>query len=669
MRAPLALALVAACAAAGAAGGVLYDGRAPLDGWLFDLAVAGRARLAAPQPIEGAPVAVVALDGRSLDSAELSPYPRALFGPVWGRLIETLGEAGANAVAFDFLLSYSGNALQPGYDREMLAALSRWREKLVLGRSAGTLPARPYLAALRLDAAAFGALEVEADADGAVRRLAATAPGTGSESLPTLVAATLARAGAPAMPEEVLLAPTVHPEALPTYALVDVLRCADAPEALAKAFAGRVVFVGSTLPEEDRKTSSARYLPPPPAVGAPSTGCALVPLGASAAGSGSVPGVHLHAVAADSLLRGSAPRRAPAWAPALVAAAAGGAGAAVGAALAPWFALAVVLLLGIALWAGQTLLLHGGLHVPAGAALLALLAAAILAYVVRYLVEDRRRRRIQRAFGRYLAPAVVDQLLDDERALRLGGEEREVTVMFADLSGFTALSTKVSAPELVALTNEYLSIIVDEVDRTGGYVDKFIGDAVMAIWGAPAPAADHALPAVTAARAAEAEIRRRRVSAEAAGRRAFGVKIGLYSGTAVVGNVGSERRYNYTAVGETVNVASRMEGLPGLYGCAIVLGGATAQALADRVPLRELDWVAVKGRSEPVAIYEPGEADPLYSEALAHYRARRFAEAEAIWTALAPDDPPSAVMATRARVFRIDPPPDEWSGVWTLVTK
>jgi adenylate cyclase len=268
-----------------------------------------------------------------------------------------------------------------------------------------------------------------------------------------------------------------------------------------------------------------------------------------------------------------------------------------------------------------------------------------------------------------LAPAVVDRLVDDEAALRLGGEEREVTVMFADLSGFTALSTKVSAGELVALTNEYLSIIADEVDRTGGYVDKFIGDAVMAIWGAPAPEPDHALQAVVAAQAAEAEIRRRREAAAAAGRRGFGVKIGLYSGPAVVGNVGSERRYNYTAVGETVNVASRLEGLPGLYGCAIVLGGATAKGLAGRLPLRELDWVAVKGRSEPVAIYEPGGSEPRYAEALAHYRARRFAEAEAIWSELAEADPPSAIMATRARIFRIDPPPDEWSGVWTLATK
>jgi class 3 adenylate cyclase len=259
--------------------------------------------------------------------------------------------------------------------------------------------------------------------------------------------------------------------------------------------------------------------------------------------------------------------------------------------------------------------------------------------------------------------------MDDEAALRLGGEEREVTVMFADLSGFTALSTKVSAAELVALTNEYLAIIAGEVDRTGGYVDKFIGDAVMAIWGAPVPEAEHAVQAVEAARAAEAEIRRRREAAEAAGRRGFGVKIGLYSGRAVVGNVGSERRYNYTAVGETVNVASRLESLPGLYGCAIVLGGTTASALDGRLALRELDWVAVKGRSEPLAIFEPGRDEPRYAEALAHYRAGRFVEAEAIWSDLAATDPPSAVMASRAALFRAAPPPEEWAGVWTLATK
>ena len=670
MRAAFVYALIAACALAAGLGAMASHGRTPPDGLLFDLAVAGRAALlAAPPSIDASPVAVIAVDARSLASAELAPYPRALLGPVWGKLIGSLGEAGADAVAFDLLLAYSGNALQPGYDRDMLAALARWREKVVLGRSAGTLPARPYLAALRLDSGAVALLEIESDHDGAIRRLASTMPGAGQERLPTLVAAALARAGGPTMPEEVLLTPTAHPETLPTYALIDVLRCADEPEALRKAFAGRTVFVGSTLPEEDRKVSSARFLRPQQAAESSASGCSLAPLGASAPRSRTVPGVHLHAIAAESVLRGSAPKRAQPWAPALAAAAAASAGAAAGAALAPWSALAAVLLLGIGLWAGQTLLLHAGFHVPTGAALLGLAGAAILAYVVRYLVEDRRRRRIQRAFGRYLAPSVVDRLVDDEAALRLGGEEREVTVMFADLSGFTALSTKVSAGELVALTNEYLSIIAGEVDRTGGYVDKFIGDAVMALWGAPVLESDHAMRAVEAAQAAEAEIRRRREAAEAAGRRGFGVKIGLYSGPAVVGNVGSERRYNYTAVGETVNVASRLESLPGLYGCAIVLGGATARALDGRLPLRELDLVAVKGRSEPLTIYEPGRDEPRYAEALAHYRAGRFAEAEAIWSDLADKDPPSAVMAARARDFRAEPPPETWAGVWTLATK
>ena len=332
MRRPLAVALIAGCAVAGGIAGAASSGRTALDGLLFDLAVAARAAvLAEPPPLEAAPVAVVAVDARSLASPELSPYPRALFGPVWGELIESLGQAGAKAIAFDFLLSYSANALQPGHDRGMLAALSRWRERIVLGRSAGALPAQPYLAALRLDPAALALLEMEADPDGAVRRLHATRAGDDAERLPTLAAAALARAGGPAMPAEALLAPPTHPERLPTYALIDVLRCAGAPDALREAFAGRVVFIGTTLPEEDRKLSSARFLRPQPATEPPASGCALAPLGASVPGSRSVPGVHLHAVAADSVLRGAAPQRAPSWAPAIVAAAGAGAGAAAGA--------------------------------------------------------------------------------------------------------------------------------------------------------------------------------------------------------------------------------------------------------------------------------------------------------------------------------------------------
>ncbi|MGH7319927.1 MAG: adenylate/guanylate cyclase domain-containing protein [Candidatus Rokuibacteriota bacterium] len=283
----------------------------------------------------------------------------------------------------------------------------------------------------------------------------------------------------------------------------------------------------------------------------------------------------------------------------------------------------------------------------------------------------------------------------DTSALRLGGERREVTVMFADLSGFTALSGKVEPEALTRLTNQYLSLIVGPVEATGGYVDKFIGDAVLAIWGAPVDDHGHGAKGVRAALEAVARIRQAREAAEAKGELGFSVKIGINSGPAVVGNVGTDKRFNYTAVGETVNVASRLESVPGIYACQIVVGPRTAELARDEFLLRELDLIQVKGRDTPLPIFEPlvehARATPSgrdraarYAEALAHYRARRFADACAVWDALAreeqnsspaenvkgePPPIPASRMAARARAFAANPPPEPWDGVWVLTSK
>ena len=244
-----------------------------------------------------------------------------------------------------------------------------------------------------------------------------------------------------------------------------------------------------------------------------------------------------------------------------------------------------------------------------------------------------------------------------------------------------------SAEVLTRVTNEYLGYIVEEVESTGGYVDKFIGDAVMAMWGAPAADPRHATNAVRAALAAVARIHAKRARAEARGELGYGVKIGVNSGPAVVGNVGTEKRYNYTAVGETVNVASRLESVPGIYSCDVVVGPRTAeQARADFFWV-ELDTIRVKGREAPLALFEPlGPIDVVtpaqheharqFAEALADYRAMRFAEAAAAWEALGAGARewsaaanPATVMAARARAFALKPPPEPWDGVWVLTSK
>ena len=222
---------------------------------------------------------------------------------------------------------------------------------------------------------------------------------------------------------------------------------------------------------------------------------------------------------------------------------------------------------------------------------------------------------------------------------------------------------------------------------------QFLGDCVMAIWGAPVPDPNHAVQAVHAARAAGAKIDRMREEAESRGETGFRVKIGLNSGQAVVGKMGTLMRGTYTAAGETVNLASRFEGLSALYNCTVVIGPQTAQLVSHAYVLRELDMLIVKGRDRPITVFEPLARQPgipeerelaeRYGKALAQYRARQFKEAADAWEALACTNletghksndkatltNPSATMAERAKAFSIKPPPPSWDGVWVLTTK
>src|ERR1700732_2541866 len=176
--------------------------------------------------------------------------------------------------------------------------------------------------------------------------------------------------------------------------------------------------------------------------------------------------------------------------------------------------------------------------------------------------------------------------------------------MFADLSVFTALSTRLPPEELMAVTNTYHAMMVEAVEATGGYVNQFLGDAVMAIWGAPLADPAHAASATRAALRIVEKIMRAKAEADALGVPGYAVKIGINTGPAVVGNVGAPKRYNYTAVGETVNIAARLESVPEDYGCRIVVGPVAAAAIADRFVLCELDWIKVKGKDEAFSVFQ-----------------------------------------------------------------
>ena len=306
----------------------------------------------------------------------------------------------------------------------------------------------------------------------------------------------------------------------------------------------------------------------------------------------------------------------------------------------------------------------------------AVVSAFLGAALLNYGVEGRQRRFIKGVFSHYLSPEVIERLLDNPRLLSLGGEKRRLTSFFSDLAGFTSISERLPPEELVALLNEFLSEMTDIILAHGGTLDKYEGDAIIAFWNAPLDQPDHALRACRAA--VECQARLAELAAkwmERAGR-PLAMRVGLNSGPAVVGNMGSARRFDYTAMGDTINLASRLEGACKLYGVRVLAGEETQAAVKDEMATRLVDRVRVVGKTLPVSIFEiAGRRDALgaaEAEKLAVFERARQAFLRREWAAAASlfesltGDGPAAIYLERCRVFSDSPPPADWDGVFDL---
>ncbi len=282
------------------------------------------------------------------------------------------------------------------------------------------------------------------------------------------------------------------------------------------------------------------------------------------------------------------------------------------------------------------------------------------------------------AFGKYLPNDLVRILVAEGVEARPGGANREISVLFADIAGFTGLSERLG-DKIVPLLGSYLDLLARTIGEHRGTVDKFIGDAVMAFWGAPAENPEHAVAACRAAIACERALAAAGIVDDHG--RPIKMRIGLNSGRALVGNIGSDNRLNYTAIGDTVNIASRLEGANKIFGTTIIIGEATRRAAGDSIVVRELDKIAVYGRMEGIAIFEliglagegPAQAwAELYGKALCEYRGRGFERAEALFgevLALRPGDGAAALMVERCRHYRREAPPADWEGTTALDMK
>ncbi len=318
------------------------------------------------------------------------------------------------------------------------------------------------------------------------------------------------------------------------------------------------------------------------------------------------PGVELQATVIDNMLHGAALRR-PWWVVPAEAAVIVALGVVVGLVLRALPALAGVAAAGVLVpvyaWGTQRLFTGAGLALGAVYPLAAIVLCTLGGAAFQAAVEEREKRRVRDAFRHYLNPEVTDMLARDPGRLRLGGERRAVTVLFSDIRGFTGISERLDAEVLAELLNEYLGAMTDIVFRHEGLLDKYIGDAVMAFWGAPVAVADHARRCCLAALDMQAALGPLQAHWSARGL-ALEIGIGINSGEAAVGNFGSARRFSYTAVGDNVNLASRLEGLNKQYGTRILVSEATHDALGDEFACREIDRVAVRGRVQQVRVYE-----------------------------------------------------------------
>jgi adenylate cyclase len=388
-------------------------------------------------------------------------------------------------------------------------------------------------------------------------------------------------------------------------------------------------------------------------------------------------GVELHATLAENALHGGFYRApSPAIAFALVVVA-----ALLGAALQLRFVrgrrtflppLLAALLLGGYLVAAIQLFLGAALVLPVVWPAVTLLVVVFAGVSTAVVVEGFEKARIRSAFAQYLDERAVKQLLADPTLLRLGGERRELTALFSDIRGFTAISEKLEPEQIISFLNEYLTPMTEVVWETGGLLDKYIGDAVMAVYGAPLEQADHAQRACAAALAMQERLAALNARWAAAGLPPLAVGIGVNTGPMSVGNMGSERRKNYTVVGDAVNLASRLEGLTKAYDVPILVGERTAELAADGFVFRELDLVRAKGKDRATRVFAlvgpRGAAVPEgWREALEAYRQRDWDGAErALERVLAQhdDDGPALALRLRIAAHRAAPPPDDWDGAF-----
>ena len=333
--------------------------------------------------------------------------------------------------------------------------------------------------------------------------------------------------------------------------------------------------------------------------------------------------------------------------------------------LRPSFAIIVVVVAAIAYVFIAILFARRDILLPIVYPILALIVTHIAITITDYVATQRERKKIQDAFGKYISPKIVDRIITDKHELKLGGEKLRIGILFSDVRGFTTLSEALSPHKLVALLNKHLTAMSDIIHAQDGIIDKYIGDAIMALWNVPLPTDNFEEKMALAA----ISMTKTKVSEKIA------IGIGLHVGEAVVGNMGSNERFDYTAIGDNVNLTSRLESLTKQYGVGIIATEEFANQLPANISWREIDRVQVKGKHKPVTIVEICLAQTPswhaeFAKALKLYQAGDFLAAKKIFSILALNqkDATSRLFANRCDEL-LRTRPENWQGVWEHKSK
>ncbi len=626
---------------------------------LYDLYAHRAARTGVPAP----GIVVVAIDEPSFSEISLPwPWPRSLHAA----LVDRLAEGGATTIVMDIL--FLGESKMPEDDAALAESIQR-AGNVILASDQVVTEDRGYsitqwaepLPALAQAAAGLGVIRIPYDPDGVLRRAALRIEGR-----PSLALAAALREPGFAEPPRTDRSRLFRYNGEPRQGILTVsyYQALDAQHSLPREiFAGKHVFVGRSL-EATTIDEQADHFETPVAV--------------------RMAGVEIHATILDALRRHrfiADPFGHWRWLLMLCVLAGALSGAALfglgptAAPAATAAAVAGLLVVGFAA-------LSFGVRVPVVAPALTVSSVYAFTAAYRFGLTSRERRLIKRAFQHYVAPAIVEQMLNDPSRLKLGGEEYEITVLFSDLEGFTTLSEHLTPAQLSATLGDYFKEMLDVLLPQHGTLDKLIGDAIMMYFGCPIPDERHAVQACRGALAMQQRMIDLNRRWRAQGLPQLRTRIGINTGRAVAGNMGTDTIFNYTVLGDCVNLASRLEGANKEYGSLITVGEDTWTRVHAEFEMRELDWIRVKGKVKPVAMYElvseagalddqRKEAFRCYAEGLAFYRAGRWSEAAAAFDAalrVHPVDGPSRAMARRCAYYQRHVPAT-WDGVHDMHDK